>query len=251
MRRVLITGSTTGLGELAARALLDAGHEVVLHARHADRLEAVADLAERSAGVVVGDLARDEDTRALAEQARSIGGLDAVIHNAGTYTGGTRAETLVVNVRAPYLLTALLPRPGRLVYLSSGMHRSGNADPDAFGWDDGRRGGSQAYCDSKLYVTTLTMVVARRWPDVAVNAVDPGWVPTRMGGQGAPDDLDEGHRTQTWLAVSDDREATTSGGYWFHRQRQAPAPVASDVAFQSRLLEELEQVTGVPLPSSA
>jgi NAD(P)-dependent dehydrogenase (short-subunit alcohol dehydrogenase family) len=251
-RRVLVTGSTTGLGALAARSLLDDGHEVVLHARNAARLDAVADLADRAVGVVVGDLARRDETHAVADQARAVGSIHAVIHNAGIYTEGTRAETLAVNVLAPYVLTARIPGPARLVYLSSGMHRSGNPDPSAFAWTSDRRGGSEAYCDSKLYVTALAMALARRWPGVLANAVDPGWVPTRMGGRGAPDDLDEGHRTQTWLAVGDEPlAATTTGGYWYHRQRQTPAAAASDPGFQSRLLEDLERVTGVALPSSA
>ena len=246
MARVLITGSTTGLGELAARHLLDEGHEVVLHARNVERARSIDDLAKRAAGIVVGDLGSVDETVAVADQANVVGDIDAVIHNAGIYVDASRAETLAVNVVAPYLLTALVAEPRRLVYLSSGMHRSG--DPSVpFGWTDPGRGGSQAYCDSKLYVTALAMAVARRRPAVLSNAVDPGWVPTRMGGRSAPDDLELGYRTQTWLAVSDDRDALTSGGCWFHRRREAPADAALDDGFQDRLLESLRTHVGVEL----
>ncbi len=188
MARVLITGSTTGLGEAAARRLLGDGHEVVLHARNHERARArsVEDIARRAVGVVVGDLADPTETRAVADQVNALGKIDAAIHNAAVYADGSRAHTLAVNVVAPYLLTALIERPARLVYLSSGMHRSGNPSLRAFDWNGSERGGTQAYCDSKLYVTALAMALAPRWPGTTINAVDPGWVPTRMGGPGAP-----------------------------------------------------------------
>ena len=89
--------------------------------------------------------------------------------------------------------------------------------------------------------------VARRWPDVLSNAVDPGWVPTKMGGPGAPDDFEQGYLTQTWLAVSDDPAATLSGGYWRHRRQQTPAREASDHDFQDRLSARLSELTGISL----
>jgi NAD(P)-dependent dehydrogenase (short-subunit alcohol dehydrogenase family) len=256
MARVLITGSTTGLGLGAARQLLDDGHEVVLHARNPARARSVDDLAARAAGVVVGDLASADETRGVADQANAIGGIDAVIHNAAVYVEPERgatpeghARTLAVNVLAPYLLTARIDRPSRLVYLTSGMHRSGDASLQDIDWTGRRWSGVQAYCDSKLFITTLGCALARRWPDVHVNAVDPGWVPTRMGGAGAPDDLELGHVTQTWLAVSDDPDAATSGGYWYHQQRTPPAPAALDEPFQAALLAELTRLTAVRLPA--
>src|SRR5207344_1208219 len=126
----------------------------------------------------------------------------------------------------PYLLTKLIERPERLIYLSSSMHRGGDDSLRDVDWVERRWDTNQAYSDSKLYVTALAMAVARRWPTVSSNAVDPGWVPTKMGGAGAPDDLEEGHLTQTWLAVSDDPAAKVSGGFWHHRQQQKPAAPA-------------------------
>src|ERR671930_167649 len=146
MARVFITGSADGLGRAAARTLLDDGHAVVIHARSKDRLTAVRDLLEQGAAAVVGDLSDLDETRGVADQVNRLGPMDAVIHNAGVYTG---PQVLAVNIVAPYLLTALIDRPQRLVYLSSGAHRSGRPSLDGVDWS-GRRAGS--YPDSKLFV---------------------------------------------------------------------------------------------------
>lgn len=254
MRRIFITGSTDGLGRAAARTLMDEGHAVVLHARSAERASAVADLAPRAAGVVIGDLSSAVQTRALADQVNEIGRMDAVIHNAGVYLERSRgttpeghAKTLAVNALAPYMLTALIKRPDRLIYLSSGMHRSGSATLRDIDWIERRWEASSAYSESKLYVAALACAVARHWTGVLSNAVDPGWVPTKMGGAGAPDDLEMGHLTQTWLAVSDDPAATITGRYWYHRKQQQPAAEALDPSFQDRLTAKLAELTGVSL----
>src|SRR4051812_43224781 len=199
MAQVFITGSADGLGRAAAVALLDGGHQAVLHVRNRERLSAVHDLVDRGAGVAVGDLSDLDETRGVADQVNRLGRMDAVVHNAGVLSG---PSVLPVNVVAPYLLTALIDRPQRLVYLSSGMHRGGRPDLAGLDWSGHRKTGS--YSDSKLLVTTLAAAVARIWSGVLSNAVDPGWVPTKMGGPGAPDDLRLGHLTQTWLATSED-----------------------------------------------
>jgi len=253
MARILVTGSTDGLGRAAARALLADGHDVVLHARSAERAAVLSDLAV-SAPVVIGDLSSAVETRSIARQVGDIGVPDALIHNAGVYLEPVRgttpeghARTLAVNVLAPYLLTALIRRPGRLVFLTSGMHR-GSGDPlRDIDWTDRRWNAAQAYSESKLLVVALALAIARRRPEVRSNAVDPGWVPTKMGGPGAPDDLDMGHLTQTWLAAGDDPAAAVTGGYWYHRRQQTPDPLASDSRFQDRLMDRLEALTGVPL----
>jgi NAD(P)-dependent dehydrogenase (short-subunit alcohol dehydrogenase family) len=98
-------------------------------------------------------------------------------------------------------------------------------------------------------VTALALTLARAWPGVLSNAVDPGWVATKMGGPGATGDLQMGYLTQTWLAVSNDAAAAVSGGYWYHQQRQAPASQASNPAFQDQLMDRLAALTGVALSS--
>jgi NAD(P)-dependent dehydrogenase (short-subunit alcohol dehydrogenase family) len=238
---VFITGSADGLGRLAAQTLLDDGHEVVVHVRNRDRLTAVRDLVNRGAGAVVGDISDLEQTHGVAREVNGLGRMDAVIHNAGVYTG---PQVLAVNIVAPYLLTALIDRPQRLIYLSSGAHRSGRANLDGIDWS-GRTAGS--YADSKLFVTTLAAAVARLWPNVFSNAIDPGWVPTRMGGPGAPDDLRLGHLTQEWLATSEDPEARTSGGYWYHQRRIEPHAAVHNRRFQDQLLDGLARFTATPL----
>lgn len=254
MARVFITGSTDGLGLAAATALMAGGHQTVLHARSAERAAALGDLAARAAGVVTGDLKRAGEVRSIADQVNAIGRMDAVIHNAGIYGDKSRgdtpeghAATLAVNTLAPYMLTALIERPGRLVWLSSGLHLGGEGSLDDLDWTQRRWDGARAYAETKLHAVALAMAVARRWPDVLANAVDPGWVRTRMGGPGAPVDLDTGQRTQAWLAVSDDPAAKTSGGYWHDMRRAAPAREAADEGFQDRLVERLEALTGVAL----
>ncbi|SEQ40574.1 SDR family NAD(P)-dependent oxidoreductase [Arthrobacter sp. OV608] len=235
--RVFITGSADGLGRATAQTLLENGHEIVVHARSTARLGAVQDLVDGGAAAVVGDLSDLEQTRDLARQVNAIGHMDAVIHNAGVLHS---PDIFTVNVVAPYLLTVLIERPQRLVYLSSGMHRGGHAELSRLepGTDN------VTYSDSKLYLTALAAAVARLWPDVLSNAVDPGWVPTRMGGASAPDDLRLGHLTQEWLATSDDPAALTSGGYWFHQNREKPHHAARDERFQNALLDHLAGITG-------
>jgi NAD(P)-dependent dehydrogenase (short-subunit alcohol dehydrogenase family) len=240
--RVLVTGSADGLGHAAALTLQLAGHRVVVHVRNWARLTAVTDLLDAGAEVVVGDLSDLKQVLSVAEQVNELGRMDAVIHNAGVYDG---PAVLPVNVVAPYVLTASMHRPDRLVYLSSGMHRGGRPRLSGLDWSGSRATGS--YSDSKLFVTALSTAVARLWPDVSSNAVDPGWVPTRMGGPGAPDDLRLGHLTQEWLAVGDDPDALTSGGYWHHQQQLDPHPSVRDEQFQDELLAVLADFTGTQL----
>lgn len=237
--KILVTGSTDGVGLATARELLDSGHHVVVHARTQSRLAAVQELLDDGAEAVVGDLGILDEVHDLVEQANALGPFNAVIHNAGTMDG---SAVLPVNVVAPYVLTAGIPA-ARVVYLSSGMHRGGSADLSGIDWS----GGSRSYSDSKLYVTALMAAVARRWPDVLANAVDPGWVPTRMGGPGASDDLALAHVTQCWLATSDDPQAQVSGRYWHHQRVQRPAPAVEDAAFQDELVDQLAAHTGVAL----
>jgi NAD(P)-dependent dehydrogenase (short-subunit alcohol dehydrogenase family) len=240
--RVFITGSADGLGRAAALSLLGDGHEVVVHTRSTDRLAAVRDLLERGAEAVVGDLSNLDETRDVAEQVNRLGHMDAVIHNAGVVGGPL---VLPVNVVAPYVLTALIGRPQRLVYLSSSMHSGGRKDLSGMDWHGHSATGS--YSDSKLFVTSLALAIARVWPEVLSNAVDPGWVPTKMGGASATDNLRLGHMTQAWLATSQDPEAQTSGGYWYHQRRADPNPAVHDRQFQDELLDTLARFTDVPL----
>jgi NAD(P)-dependent dehydrogenase (short-subunit alcohol dehydrogenase family) len=183
--------------------------------------------------------------------------MDAVIHNAGVYTQRSRgstpeghAVTLAINTLAPYMLTALIERPARLIYLSSGLHRGGEGSLSDLDWTKRSWDSAKAYAESKLHVVALAFALARRWPQVLSNSVDPGWARTKMGGAGAPVDVETGAKTQSWLAVSDDSVALVSGRYWHHLRQQEPADQATDPKFQDALLEELRDLTGVGLPQS-
>jgi NAD(P)-dependent dehydrogenase (short-subunit alcohol dehydrogenase family) len=135
------------------------------------------------------------------------------------------------------------------VYLSSGMHRGGTSSVDDLDWNRRRWNGSQAYSDSKLYDTVFAFAIARRWPDVLSNAVEPGWVATKMGGPGAPDDLSLAPVTQAWLAVSDDPAAMVSGALFYHQRPREVSPAARSHQFQDELLVALAELTGVKLPA--
>jgi NAD(P)-dependent dehydrogenase (short-subunit alcohol dehydrogenase family) len=243
MARIFITGSADGLGQLAARSLADQGHQVVLHARNLERGRHAKQNVPGAEHVIIGDLSDIEETKTVAQQANAWGHFDAVIHNAGVYRASP-TEILLVNTLAPYILTCLMSKPGRLIYLSSGMHLHGQANLDNLKLDGSRL----TYSDSKLQVVMLCMAVARAWSDVYANAVDPGWVPTRMGGPGAPDDVQKGYETQTWLAVSNDSRAKVSGRYFFHQAERRYNPQAGDVRLQERLLGLCQAITGIPFP---
>ena len=231
MARIFITGSADGLGLMEARMLVSSGHEVVLHGRSRDRADEALSKVPGALAAVVGDLAGIAETKSLADQVNELGPFDAVIHNAGVYgesycglTADGLPEMFVVNSLAPYILTCLIRRPKRLVYTSSGMHRSGDASLRDMAWRDRPCSASSAYADSKLHNVILAFAAARRWPGVLSNAVDPGWAATKMGGRGAPVSIEEGARTQVWLAVSREKEALVSGRYFSHQQPRSCSP---------------------------
>jgi NAD(P)-dependent dehydrogenase (short-subunit alcohol dehydrogenase family) len=257
MSRVFITGSSTGLGLMAAQLLVEQGHRVVLHGRNRARAEDASRELPQAEAALVGDLSSIGETRALADAVNKLAPFDAVIHNAGVGNQeARRTETedglplvFAVNTLAPYFLTALIERPKRLVYLSSGLHRGASANLDDLLWTKRPWQAEQAYSESKLHDALLAFAVARRWPGVFSNAVEPGWVATRMGGPDAPDDLDEGPRTQAWLAVSDDKRARVTGQYFYHMRPRPADPSAYDVGLQDRLIDACRALSGVALPA--
>jgi NAD(P)-dependent dehydrogenase (short-subunit alcohol dehydrogenase family) len=255
MSRVFITGSSDGLGLMAGQLLASEGHQVTLHARNEARAADAGRALSQAEAVVVGDLSSIAQMRRVAAQANELGRYDAVIHNVGVGYREPHADAVdglshvfAINVLAPYLLTALMLPPRRLVYLSSGMHRGGKADLRDPQWKTRRWNGSQAYSDSKLLDVVLAFAVARRWPAVLSNALEPGWVPTKMGGPGAPDDLSLGAVTQAWLAVSDDPAAMVSGQYFRHQRRHQVHPAARREELQDELLAYCAGLTGTALP---
>ncbi len=257
MARVFISGSSDGLGLMAGKLLADEGHRVALHARNASRAADAERAMPEAEAVVVGDLETIAGASEVARQVNALGRFDAVIHNAAVgyqesrrVTGDGLPHVFAINALAPYILTALIDRPKRIIWLSSGMHERVDANLDDILWRRRRWNGSAAYAESKLYDAMLAFAIARLWPEVLSNAVTPGWVATKMGGPGAPDDLGQAHRTQVWLATSDDAAARTTAGYFYHLRPREPNPQARDVALQDRLIAICRQVSGIDLPRS-
>jgi NAD(P)-dependent dehydrogenase (short-subunit alcohol dehydrogenase family) len=256
MARIFITGSADGLGRMAARLLISEGHQVIVHGRNQRRAEEAMDALPGSVNAVYGDLSVMEETSEVADQVNKLGVMDAVIHNAGIgyrenkliYTSDSMPPVFAVNSVAPYILTCLIHKPGRLVYVSSGLHRNGDASLADLLWKDRPWDAFKAYSDTKLHNVLLAFAVAERWPGVLSNAMEPGWVATKMGGPGAPDNLEQGAETQAWLAASNDKEVLVSGKFFYHKKLQKPHPVTTNVTLQNKLMAEYERITGIKFP---
>ncbi len=253
MARVFITGSSDGLGRMAARLLVADGHRVVLHARSEPRGREAMAAVPGAEGVVAGDFASLSQVRNVAEAVNGMGAFDAVIHNAAVGYKEKRRDltedglpvVFQVNTLAPYMLTGLITRPKRLVYISSELHRRVGAGLDDLLWERRPWNGNKAYSETKLHDTVLAFAVARRWPGMLANSVEPGWVATKMGGPRASGDLEAGPRTQAWLAVSEDDAAQVSGEHWYHMAPRAANSAAREVEVQERLLERCAELSGV------
>ena len=256
MARIFVTGSSDGLGLMAAKLLIEQGHDVVLHGRNDQRCRDALAAAPGAKDAVSGDFSTIAGAKSVAEQVNKLGRFNAVIHNAGTGSREPRRadaepgvpSVFAVNVLAPYILTALVERPDRLVYVSSGMHRGVRPRMDDLLWTKRSWSGASAYAESKLCDVLLAFAVARRWPNVWSTAIEPGWVPTKMGGPSAPGDITKAHLTQAWLATSDDSMARSTGRYFYHQKLREPNPVARDVKIQDELLAECARISGVRFP---
>ena len=256
MSRIFVSGSATGLGLMAGELLASQGHQVVLHARNANRAEDARRALPQAEAVVVGDIETIAGAKDVAAQVNSLGHFGAVIHNAAVgYREGHRVTSdglphvFAINTLSAYILTALIERPKKLVYLSSGMHHHAQTSLDDILWKKRRWNGSQAYAESKLHDAMLAFAVSRRWPEVLSNALEPGWVPTKMGGPGAPDDISQAHLTQAWLAAGNDPKADVTAKYFYHQKLMQPNPQAHDSALQDRLIAICANISGVTLPT--
>ena len=254
MARIFVTGSSDGLGRLAARLLVEQGHQIVLHARNEARARDATAAVPGAETVLCGDLASLAQTRRLAERANAHATFDAVIHNAAIgyrekrrlVTEDGLAHVFAINTLAPFVLTALMHRPGRLAYVSSELHRRGDPTLHDLNWEHRPWRGNQAYSDTKLHNVWLAFALARRWPGTLSNAMEPGWVPTKMSPR-ATGDLDAGFRTQVWLATT----APGTAGYFYHLQPRLPSGAARDATRQDQLIMDCERLSGVTMPNGA
>lgn len=239
MSKIFITGSSDGIGLEAAKELLKEGHEVVLHARNSTRAKDLTSKLHNPYKILVADLSDIEQTKQLAYDVNALGDFDVIIHNAGVYEA-TKQEIFKVNVLAPYILTSLINKPKRLMYIGSNMHPQGSVNIENISQDSG-----VDYSTSKLLILMLSLALARRYKDVFVNTVDPGWVRTKMANYNAPVSIEDGAKTQVWL--SKDEQIKFSGKY-FHNMKEAfYSPKADNIKLQDRLLQLYEDITNIKL----
>ncbi|KAH7348822.1 putative daunorubicin C-13 ketoreductase [Rhexocercosporidium sp. MPI-PUGE-AT-0058] len=253
MARIFITGSSDGIGHNLARSLIAQGHTVTLHARSVERAKETMSKTHGASNILIADLSSIAQTKNLALEANKIGVFDVVVHNAGVgYTQRTTedglAQTFAVNALAPYILTSLMEKPKRLVYVSSGLHRGGSERMVDVGWKERRWDGFQAYGDSKLMNVILAFRVARHWPEVSSNAVDPGWVKTKMGGSSAPDSLKKCDDMLVWLTTGDVKDIGSGKYYAAQGGTCGHNPAASDQSVQEEFLRICEEISGVEFP---
>ncbi|QOP41386.1 SDR family NAD(P)-dependent oxidoreductase [Sulfurimonas marina] len=234
---IFITGSTDGLGLLAAKELIRLGHEVVLHARSKKRLEEVANALPKSAKVLVADLSNMQEVKHLAKELNTLGSFDTIIHNAGVYQA-PKDLIFKVNVLAPFILSSLLNKPKQMIFINSNMHPHGSISFENLSLESG-----VDYSTSKLQLLMLALAIGRRVPELYLNSVDPGWVPTKMANYSAPDSLEEGSATQVWLASSQDADLNKK--YFYHMKEAAYDSKADNIAAQDQLIKKCEEMSGV------
>jgi len=251
MSKIFITGSSDGLGLLSAQALAKRGHAVYLHARNATRAEDARRSCPQAAGCFIADLASTDETKSLASQLNENGPWDAIIHNAGIMRSTPRGPNVAndlpalfaVNTMAPYLLTCLVDPPAkRYVFLSSSMHQGGDASLKNIE--------QCGYSDSKLHNIMLACWFAKCFKErgVACNSLDPGWVPTKMGGSGAPDDIGAAVDTYVMLAEGKGAADGQTGKYWYQSRERNFKVAASEEEKQEKLLGLLQGISGVMAP---
>lgn len=245
--RIFITGSSDGLGSLAAKSLVQRGHNVTLHARNSQRAEDAKRACPGAEGVLIADLSSVQATKSLADDLNTKGPWDAIIHNAGVMRipssskGPEGLPTLfATNTLAPFVLACLVqPPPKNLVFLSSSMHKGGDATLKDIK--------AASYSDSKLHNTLLAFYFAKHssFSNSIVSSLDPGWVQTKMGGGAASDDI--GAAVKDYVALAEGAYHG-SGKHWYHSKEKPVLPGATDEGTQQKLVAELQDISGVKLP---
>jgi NAD(P)-dependent dehydrogenase (short-subunit alcohol dehydrogenase family) len=255
MARVFITGSADGIGQAAAKILAEQGHAVFLHARNSTRASQALAAVPKAAGVVIGDLSTVAGCKALAAEADKAGPFDAVVHNAGLglTTDGSKtadgvASVFAVNSLAPFVLTALMERPKRLLYVSSGLHMGGDESLKDVAWTERKEfQPAQAYNDTKMHNVLLANAVAKHWPEVQSASLDPGWVKTKLGGEGAPGSTDPPAQMIAAYAAGDSAAGNKTGVYLNPEGVGSPHEATGKAEKQDALLEIYEGISGVSL----
>jgi len=273
---VVVTGATSGIGRAAAIGIARSGARLVLVARDGARAADTAEDIARTTGnrnvdVVLGDLARQDDVRSIAEMLRTRHPrIDVLLNNAGvvnlrhTTTADGIETTFAVNHLAYFMLTllvrdALRASPhARIVNVASDAHRWGRLDFDDLG-NARRYRTMRVYGQSKLCNILFTYELARRLAGATVtaNCLHPGAVATRLGQNNgrvatvltkllAPffRSPEGGADTAVHLALSPEVAGTT-GAYFANRRAIRSSRVSYDEAVQRRLWDASEALTGV------
>jgi NAD(P)-dependent dehydrogenase (short-subunit alcohol dehydrogenase family) len=222
---VLVTGSNKGIGFEVVRQLAKLGHQVILTARDEGRgTEALKKLKGESLDVhfLALDITDEESIRHVADKIKAqFGKLDVLINNAAISLRGDHSllendsaiSTQIINTNALAQLAvtrafhAFIPNGGRIIMVSSG---GGSMSDPVGGW-------SPAYCVSKSFLGAITRHLAYELSSrkISVNALDPGWVKTDMGGRSAPGTVEQGADTIVWLAT---HEKINSGKFYRNRK---------------------------------
>lgn len=256
MSRIFVTGSSDGIGQAGAKLLADQGHKVFLHARSESRAKEAQAAVPNASGVLVGDISTIAGAKALAAEAMKAGPWDAVIHNAGLGPGAPDRKTedgfqstFAVNSLAPYILTCMMDKPKRLLYLTSGLHYSGSDDFKDITWNERRWSSGQAYNDSKLHDVMLANFVARQWSDVQSCSMDPGWIATKMGGRSAPGKVSTpGQAIFEYALGQSSVVGDKTGAYFTPQGANSPQKAASDTKKQDEFVKICEELSGVSFP---
>jgi NAD(P)-dependent dehydrogenase (short-subunit alcohol dehydrogenase family) len=277
-KTVVITGSTSGIGEVAAERLAEAGARIVLVARDKARGEAtLTKLCGLTPGaghtVHYGDLSRVSEMKRLAEGISAAEPkIDVLINNAGALFNTRKLTedgleyTFATNHVAYHVLTLglrsslLAAGKARVVSTASDAHKGAKLDFDDLQSAKGYSG-FKIYGRSKLCNILWTRELARRWADTGItaNCLHPGFVATRFGDQSGgllqpvvgiaktfAITPQKGAETIVYLASSPDVEGV-SGGYFYKCRPATPSREAQDDAAAKRLWEETAKLTGVGL----
>lgn len=254
--RVFITGSADGIGQAAAKLLCERGHKVTLHARNADRALQAKKAMPNVEDVLVGDISTIAGAKDLAAKANAAGPWDAVVHNAGLGPSNGPYKTLdgfqstfAVNSLAPYILTCLMDKPKRLLYITSELHSSGDDSLDDIAWVKRSWSPLQAYSDSKLQNVMLANAVARAWPDVQSCSHDPGWVQTKLGGYGAPGTTSAPAKAIAAFAIGESGIVAKKSAVHFDPQgAKSPHGGSMEIGKQDRFVSLCKQLSGIKMP---
>jgi NAD(P)-dependent dehydrogenase (short-subunit alcohol dehydrogenase family) len=279
-KNCLVTGATSGMGEVTARELARRGAMVIVAGRNAASCEASAAAIRRETGArvetVVADLGSLAQVRRMAQDvAARVDRLDVLVNNAGTYqfertlTEDGFEKTLAVNYLSPFLLTNLLldrlraAPSARVVNITSDAHRNAQIEFDNLQGEH-RYERLDAYARSKLALLLFTYELSRRLAGthVTANAVHPGVVATNLGS-------DSGGFVRGWLRVRvrnllkrSSMQTPEQGASWIVRAATAPelegvtgqyfeladaarsSPASYDQAVAARLWTTSEALTG-------